>query len=115
MLNSNLRIEYKSYTILANNGTPTATEVPIEYLGTQLKVNNQSFSYKICCRTVGTSGDAYAEYSVYDSKIATIFTVGNTLPTFPSLRVDSYGNLKLYLPNITQKYVVATSIERLGS
>ena len=110
-----MRVEYKNYTIQANNGTPTATEVNIEYRGTTIKVNNQSFCYKICCRTIGTSGDAYAEYSVYNSKISTIFAVGNSLSIFPTLRADSYGNVKLYLPNVSEKYVVATSVEQLGA
>ena len=115
MLNSNLRIEYKNYTIQANNGTPTSTEVNMEYQGEVIKVQNQSFNYKICCRTIGTSGDAYAEYSVYNSKVSTVFSVGNSLSVFPSLRIDSYGSIKLYLPNTTGKYVVATSVEQLGA
>lgn len=110
-LNENLRTEYKNYVIKANNGTPTATEVTLKYNDNDVKVNNSTFCYRLCCRTIGTGGNAYAEYSIFNNKVTTIFAVGTELGTFPSVRIDSYGTVKLFMPNIPQQYTMAVSVE----
>ena len=83
------------------------------YENIDLKVNNSNFCYKIRARTVGTSSGGYIECLTFNSVITKIFGSGEENENCPVIRIDSFGAVKLYLPNTAQPYKVAVSIEQL--
>ncbi len=56
---------------------------------------------------VGTSSGVYVECVAFNNDLTKIFSTGEENENCPVIRIDSFGSVKLYLPNTAQQYKVA--------
>ena len=82
--------------------------------GTNVVSGNSGLTLLIRTSTQGTSGDTYGEFLLRMNTIHYLKAIGDDLPTYPTVRLNSAGLLTVRMKGTTaQQYTVGISIRRI--